>query len=156
MNVETDAARWQRQKELFQRALAYPPAERAALLAAARADDGELADEVASMLAAHERDDGALDAPVLGAAFARARDRSAADPLAGTDVDGKYRIEARLGRGGMGTVYRATHLWTGRPVAVKIIAPEFMRLPEFVERFKREARAAGLLRHPNVVNVTDF
>ncbi|MEO8042400.1 MAG: bifunctional serine/threonine protein kinase/MFS transporter, partial [Acidobacteriota bacterium] len=54
------------------------------------------------------------------------------------------------------TVYLATHLGTERPVAVKVIAPQFMERPEFVERFRREARAAGRLRHPNVVNVTDF
>src|SRR6185503_5937547 len=48
------------------------------------------------------------------------------------------------------------HLGTERYVALKLIAPQFMRNPEFVERFKREARAAGRLRHPNVVDVTDF
>jgi serine/threonine protein kinase len=74
----------------------------------------------------------------------------------GEVLDGKYRIEKLLGKGGMGAVYLATHLGTERPVALKIIAPEFMRHDEFVERFKREARAAGRLRHPNVVDVTDF
>ena len=74
----------------------------------------------------------------------------------GQTVDGKYHIERELGRGGMGTVYLATHLGTERPVAVKIISPQYMRRTEFVERFRREARAAGRLRHPNVVNVTDF
>lgn len=71
-------------------------------------------------------------------------------------LDGKYKIEKELGRGGMGTVYLATHLGTERPVAIKIISPEYMRRPEFVERFRREAIAAGRLRHPNVVDVTDF
>lgn len=74
----------------------------------------------------------------------------------GQTLDDKYRIERELGRGGMGTVYLATHLGTERPVAVKIIAPQFMQRAEFVERFRREARAAGRLRHPNVVDVTDF
>ena len=74
----------------------------------------------------------------------------------GEVLDEKYRIEKLLGKGGMGAVYLATHLGTDRPVALKIIAPEFMRNDEFVERFKREARAAGRLRHPNVVDVTDF
>lgn len=76
--------------------------------------------------------------------------------FAGQTLDGKYHIERELGRGGMGTVYLATHLGTERPVAVKIISPQFMQRTEFVERFRREARAAGRLRHPNVVNVTDF
>ncbi|HTK26682.1 MAG TPA: serine/threonine-protein kinase, partial [Pyrinomonadaceae bacterium] len=74
----------------------------------------------------------------------------------GQTLDEKYSVERELGRGGMGTVYLATHLGTERPVAVKIIAPQFMKRAEFVERFRREARAAGRLRHPNVVDVTDF
>jgi serine/threonine protein kinase len=74
----------------------------------------------------------------------------------GQTLDQKYQIERELGRGGMGTVYLATHVGTERPVALKIIAPQFMQRLEFVERFRREARAAGRLRHPNVVNVTDF
>lgn len=76
--------------------------------------------------------------------------------VTGQTLDDKYKIERELGRGGMGTVYLATHLGTERPVAIKIIAPQFMQRPEFVERFRREARAAGRLRHPNVVDVTDF
>lgn len=76
--------------------------------------------------------------------------------FAGQTLDGKYHIERELGRGGMGTVYLANHLGTERPVAIKIISPQFMQRVEFVERFRREARAAGRLRHPNVVNVTDF
>ncbi len=76
--------------------------------------------------------------------------------FAGQTLDGKYLMTHELGRGGMGTVYLASHLGTERPVAVKIIAPQYMQRVEFVERFRREARAAGRLRHPNVVNVTDF
>ncbi|HSE98137.1 MAG TPA: serine/threonine-protein kinase, partial [Blastocatellia bacterium] len=76
--------------------------------------------------------------------------------LIGQVLDEKYRVEKQLGRGGMGAVYLATHVGTERPVALKVIAPQFMRNDEFVERFRREARAAGRLRHPNVVDVTDF
>src|SRR4026208_1499310 len=74
----------------------------------------------------------------------------------GVVLDDKYRLEQLLGQGGMGAVYLATHLGTERYVALKLISPQFMRNSEFVERFKREARAAGRLRHPNVVDVTDF
>lgn len=74
----------------------------------------------------------------------------------GEVLDEKYRLDRLLGRGGMGAVYLATHLGTERPVALKIITPQLMKNDEFVERFKREARAAGRLRHPNVVDVTDF
>jgi serine/threonine protein kinase len=76
--------------------------------------------------------------------------------LIGQTLDEKYFIDKQLGKGGMGAVFLATHLGTGRPVAVKVIAPQFMANDEFVERFKREAKAAGRLRHPNVVDVTDF
>ncbi len=74
----------------------------------------------------------------------------------GQVLDEKYRLERLLGQGGMGEVYLATHLGTERYVALKLIMPQFMRNEEFVARFKREARAAGRLRHPNVVDVTDF
>jgi serine/threonine protein kinase len=76
--------------------------------------------------------------------------------LVGQVLDEKYQIEKQLGKGGMGAVYLATHLGTDRPVAVKVIVPQFMLNDEFVERFKREAKAAGRMRHPNVVDVTDF
>ena len=76
--------------------------------------------------------------------------------LLGQTLDAKYLIEKRLGQGGMGAVYKATHLGTGRPVAVKVIMPEFMQNQEFVERFRIEAKAMGKLRHPNIVNITDF
>ncbi|MBK7994580.1 MAG: serine/threonine protein kinase [Blastocatellia bacterium] len=71
-------------------------------------------------------------------------------------LDGKYRIDKQLGQGGMGAVYLATHLGTKRLVALKVITPQFMSNTSFVERFKREAEAMGLLRHPNVVNISDF
>jgi serine/threonine protein kinase len=76
--------------------------------------------------------------------------------LLGKVLDEKYQINKQLGEGGMGSVFFATHLGTGRPVALKVITPKLMANEEFVERFRREAKAAGLLRHPNIVDVTDF
>ena len=78
------------------------------------------------------------------------------DRYLGQTLDEKYRLERLLGRGGMGAVYLATHLGTERYVAVKLITPELVTKDESVERFQREARAAGRLRHPNIVDVTDF
>ncbi len=78
------------------------------------------------------------------------------DPLIGRTLDNKYLIEKLLGKGGMGSVYQAVHTGTKRTVAVKVIAPQFMRNREMLIRFQREAEASGRLRHPNVVNVTDF
>ena len=71
-------------------------------------------------------------------------------------LDNKYQIEQLLGKGGMGEVYRAMHLGTKRTVAVKVIHPQLSAHDQFVARFRREAEAAGRLRHPNVVDVTDF
>ena len=79
-----------------------------------------------------------------------------ADPLAGRVLDEKYRLDSRLGEGGMGTVYRATHLLIDRPVAVKVLHQRFVEDEAAQERFRREARAAGRLNHTNAVTVTDF
>jgi len=76
--------------------------------------------------------------------------------MIGDTLDGKYRIDKQLGAGGMGNVYLATHLGTTRVVALKVIAPKWAADPHFLGRFQREAQACGRLRHPNIVNVTDF
>ncbi len=76
--------------------------------------------------------------------------------MVGEILDSKYRIDGPLGAGGMGNVYLATHLGTTRVVAVKVIAPRWAADPQFLGRFQREAQACGRLRHPNIVNVTDF
>jgi len=68
-------------------------------------------------------------------------------------VIGDYRLEERIGRGGMGVVFRATQLSLGRSVAVKLITPELADDPAYRERFKREARLAARIAHPNVVPV---
>jgi serine/threonine-protein kinase len=79
-----------------------------------------------------------------------------APSLVGEVLDGKYRVDAVLGSGGMGAVYRATHIGTRREVALKVLLPELTAQESLVERFRREALAAGQLRHPNIVDVTDF
>ena len=76
------------------------------------------------------------------------------DPRLGTVIAG-YRIEERVGRGGMGVVYRAEHLNLQRRAAVKIIAPDLAESEGFRERFTREARIAAALQHPNIVTVYD-
>ena len=77
-----------------------------------------------------------------------------ADPRLGTEIAG-YRIEERIGRGGMGVVYRAQHMNLQRRAAIKIIAPEFADTKGFRTRFIREARIAAALHHPNIVTVYD-
>jgi len=70
-------------------------------------------------------------------------------------LGGRYEVEEELGRGGMAKVYRGTDTVLGRPVAVKILAPQFTDDPSFVNRFRREAQAAARLNHPNLVSVYD-
>ncbi|MEK6336146.1 MAG: protein kinase [Acidobacteriota bacterium] len=78
------------------------------------------------------------------------------DPLIDRVFEGKYRLDERLGGGGMGTVYRATHLLIERPVAVKVLSQRFVGDETAQQRFRREARAAGRMQHPNAVMVNDF
>jgi serine/threonine-protein kinase len=97
----------------------------------------------------------AEDGTPLGADTTVAAD-APPDPLVGRVLDDKYRLDARLGEGGMGSVYRATHLLIERPVAVKVLNPRLVTDEAAKERFSREARAAGRLQHSNAVAVTDF
>jgi serine/threonine protein kinase len=89
-------------------------------------------------------------------ADATAGGASPVDPLVGHTLDDKYHLEARLGIGGMGTVYRARHVLIDRPVAVKVLNQRFVEDEAARKRFRREARAAGRLQHTNAVTVTDF
>src|SRR5688500_4541890 len=79
-----------------------------------------------------------------------------AERLIGRTVGGRYRLDRLLGAGGMGAVFEGTHVHVGRRVAVKMILPELARDAGFVERFRREARAAGELHSPGVVEVLDY
>lgn len=76
--------------------------------------------------------------------------------MIGAELEGRYRIDAELGSGGVGSVYRATHLKLGRAVAIKVLRPEYGASTELVQRFQREAQALAALSHPNVVTVTDY
>jgi eukaryotic-like serine/threonine-protein kinase len=78
-----------------------------------------------------------------------------ADPLPGTVLDRRYRIDVPIARGGMSTVYAGTDLRLDRQVAVKVMAPALAHDPAFTERFVREARTAARLSHPNAVAVFD-
>ena len=69
---------------------------------------------------------------------------------------GNYRIDAVLGNGGMGQVYRATHLLMNRPAAIKVMHANLASDPNFQARFVQEAKAAGALDHPNIVQIHDF
>src|ERR1700722_4267877 len=78
-----------------------------------------------------------------------------ADARAGTTV-GKYKLHEIVGRGGMGVVYRGEHVYIGKEVAVKILHDGYDGREESIKRFLRGARAASLINHPNIVDITDF
>jgi serine/threonine-protein kinase len=78
------------------------------------------------------------------------------DKLIGTLFDDKYRIEEMIGEGGMGKVYRATHIHMDSVVAIKVLHQHLSSDRMMLERFRREARAAAQIRHPNAIAVTDF
>lgn len=78
------------------------------------------------------------------------------DALLGVVIADRYRVDERLGVGGMGAVYRAEHVLMKKPVAVKVLHREMTVMDEIVKRFEREAIAAGRIEHPNVTVATDF
>ena len=78
------------------------------------------------------------------------------DPLLGKVLTGKYRIEEKLSEGGMGAVYRGTHVLMDKTVAIKVLRPSLAADEKIVARFSREARAASKITHPNALSVTDF
>jgi eukaryotic-like serine/threonine-protein kinase len=83
-------------------------------------------------------------------------DSEVEDPLLGCVLDGKYRLEEKLGEGGMGTVYRAKHVLIDNDLAVKVLHSSLVADRHAVARFQREAMAAARIKHPNAVGVTDF
>jgi len=78
------------------------------------------------------------------------------DALVGTTIAGKFRIEAMVGRGAMGCVYRATQLNLKKTVAIKVLNPSRPADGAYAARFKREAKAASRMDHPNSMRVIDF
>ena len=76
-------------------------------------------------------------------------------PLTGRVVDGRYRVDSELARGGLATVFRARDLRLDRPVALKVMRDDLARDDVFVRRFVHEARAAARLQHPHIVSVYD-
>lgn len=78
------------------------------------------------------------------------------DPRIGLILDSKYKLLESLGQGGMGSVFRAERLHIGDEVAVKLLHRDLVREKQALERFRREARTAAMIRHPNVVSIHDF
>jgi Tol biopolymer transport system component/predicted Ser/Thr protein kinase len=131
-------------EELYHSAREREPNERAAFLAQACRGDEELRQEVAQLLAQLASSDNMLDSPAADLLASS----TVAQLTTGTQI-GPYKIEAALGAGGMGEVYRAVDTRLKRTVAIKVAKENFG------ERFEREARAIAALNHPNICTLYD-
>ena len=144
-----DPARWQRLSRVVEDALALPAPERDEYVTRACADPADR-DEVLALLAADTAAGTRLDQPALALDPAMAQ---AAAPFRPGARVGAYVLDAEIGRGGMGVVYRARDERLGRTVAVKALSPHLLRDPRARARLEREARAAAALLHEAVATV---
>src|SRR3989475_1587630 len=140
---------WQQVTDLFEQALERPREERAEFLKSACAGVLDLLREVESLLAQHDAESGFLESPAVAAVADQIAEDAEHLPI-GKQV-GHYRIEALLGRGGMGEVYRARDTKLGREVAIKVLPAAFSADADRLHRFQQEACAAGALNHPNIL-----
>jgi serine/threonine protein kinase len=143
--------RWKRIEELYQGARARPPLDRARFLAEACPDDEAMRGDVESLLAESDSNDDFLAEPAL-AVSARAISNVVFTTMVGTALGG-YQLQALLGTGGMGEVYKGYDAKLGRNVAIKILPSAFTSHPDRLARFEREARMLASLNHLNICGI---
>lgn len=152
--------RWRKVKELMGSALELPADERGDFLVSACREDQSLKDEVLSLLRHSQGEEDFLEEPALIDAATLLQRATTSDErlkrLVGTLLDGQYEIEALIGRGGMGAVFRARHRLLKRTVAIKIIDPAIGADAVYRHLFLREGRASMRLEHPHIVKVYDL
>lgn len=166
-------ARYRRLMELFEEACPLSADERTSLIARVRVQEPTLADDLTELLEqdsaggdVFDSQDGRLDIAALEAdaqdafidddqeiAARPAPERGVPDPNLGSVIAGRYRLDERLGAGGMGQVYRAFDRDDQRDVAVKLLRPDLIHDPRQIQRFRREFRAISRIDHPGCVSV---
>jgi eukaryotic-like serine/threonine-protein kinase len=144
--------RWRQVADVYEAAQEREPAARAAFLAEACRGDSDLRREVESLLA-QEHTRLVIDQEMLGVAAVLLEDMSRLQP--GTAL-GPYRVEALVGAGGMGEVYRARDEKLNRDIALKVLPESLTRDPDRVARFRREANVLASLNHPNIAAIYGF
>ncbi|MBV8532159.1 MAG: serine/threonine protein kinase [Candidatus Eremiobacteraeota bacterium] len=148
--------RWQEIERVFNETVERPQSERSAFLAAVCAGDPKLREEVEALLAQNSSEKNLLDQPVWELLEESADSHTINVTISPGTQLGPYKIEARLGAGGMGEVFRAYDTRLGRIVAIKVLPGAFSSDPSFAKRLLQEARAASALNHPNIITVHDI
>jgi eukaryotic-like serine/threonine-protein kinase len=157
MNDKMNSERLRQVEKLYQEASELDPAQRQEFLQNACAGDGGLHKEVVSLLSCEDEAKSFLEVPALLSQISRLPDDREEDSstLTGRRI-GRYQIGERVGRGGMGVVYRALDTRLGRAVALKVLLPGLASDEERRNRFAREAKAASALNHPNIITIFDI
>jgi serine/threonine-protein kinase len=147
--------RWRQIERIHNSALEREPGEREAFLEGACAGDAGLRKEVERLLGRQQEAEDFIERPALEVAARVLADDLEAEPvpdLSGTSLS-HYRIIEKLGKGGMGAVYRATDTKLRREVAIKVIPDAFARDANRMARFSREAHVLAALNHPNIAAI---
>ena len=147
---------WSLLSRLLDESLALPAAQRATWLAALEGEAATLRPRLQALLqrGADAAAQGFLERPP-DFTLPGSGDEAESLHAAGEEI-GPWRLTSLLGQGGMGAVYRATDLQLQRPVAFKVMHPQFAVQHEFQQRFLQEARASAALDHPNIIRIYEF